>query len=511
MMHIDELEILAGWLRQGQEAAVATVISTWGSAPRPIGSLLVIRADGVFEGSVSGGCVEAAVIEQALAAIGDGRTRDLSFGVSNETAFSLGLACGGTIRVHIDPCTPVGALDHALRLRAARKPFTRMFALDTPGWSLREDAEETGRLDGDVFHHVIAPQPRLIIFGAVHIAQFLASIADMAGYEVIVVDPRQAYATAERFAGIRLLAAWPAEALAELAPDYRTAIVLLTHDVKLDDPALAGALATPAFYIAALGSRRTHAARRERLAAAGFDEAALKRIHGPAGIAIGALSPAEIAVSIMAELTAAYRGRTLDADAHLTNPRRVGPRVSAIVLAAGLSSRMAPRNKLLLDHGGQTMIRKVVETITSAGPHEVIVVTGHMSQDITEALAGTNVRFVHNHDYSNGMGSSIAFGVRAVMPGSDAVLVCLGDMPDISPATIQALFAAYDPAGNVAICVPAYQGISGHPVLFDRMFLSSLGRLEGDSGAKSLLAAWADRVREVDTDDAGILLDIDHL
>lgn len=162
--------------------------------------------------------------------------------------------------------------------------------------------------DGDVFLNVFNPPLRMIIVGAVHIAQALAPMAAMTGYEVTIVDPRQAWATPERFPDIRILDAWPDEALAELKPDHRTAIVTLTHDPKLDDPALQAALSSDAFYIGSLGSRGTHAKRIQRLETAGFDESRHSRIHGPVGLNIGAKSPAEIAVSIMGQVTAALRG-----------------------------------------------------------------------------------------------------------------------------------------------------------------------------------------------------------
>lgn len=173
-----------------------------------------------------------------------------------------------------------------------------------------EDRSQEAVVDNrHLFIHVQLPPPRLIIVGAVHISQALVPMARLAGYEVIVVDPRQAFASAERFPDMELRHDWPDEALAALTPDARTAVVTLTHDPKLDDPALAGALRSECFYIGALGSKKTHAARLERLRSQGFDEAALARIHGPAGLDIGAKSPAEIAISVLAQLTAARRGR----------------------------------------------------------------------------------------------------------------------------------------------------------------------------------------------------------
>jgi xanthine dehydrogenase accessory factor len=172
------------------------------------------------------------------------------------------------------------------------------------------DRSEEITLDGkDCFVQVHNPTPRLIIIGAVHISQALAPMAAMAGYEVTVVDPRRSFATNERFPGVTLDGAWPDEAMEKLKPDIRTAVVTLTHDPKLDDPALSAALRSPAFYIGSLGSKKTHAARVGRLARAGFSESDIARIHGPAGLDIGAKSPAEIAVSVLAQLTAARRNR----------------------------------------------------------------------------------------------------------------------------------------------------------------------------------------------------------
>ena len=459
-----ELHILAGWLKQGHRGALATVTSTWGSAPRPVGSLLAVREDGEFEGSVSGGCVESAVIAASLEAIADGQSLNLSFGVSNEDAFAVGLACGGSIKIHVAPFQAQGAA------------FDDILARHAP------------------------EQPRLIIIGAVHIAQHLSEFAQRAGYDATIIDPRTAFATTGRFPNAALVTTWPDEALAALRPDANTAIVTLTHDPKLDDPALTAALASPAFYIAALGSRKTHAARRERLAAGGANAEALDRIEGPAGIAIGALSPAEIAISIMAGMTAARRrGDRL----------RQTLRLSAIVLAAGLSSRMAPRNKLLMPYEGASMITRAVSTVLTSQPREVIVVTGYQADEVRQALSGQPVRFVHNPAYADGMGSSLACGVRAVATDCDAVLVALGDMPDILPETIAQVKAAFDPRHYRSICLPVFAGQRGHPVLFDRMFFSALGQLDGDNGAKSVLSAWPDYIYEVTPEDPGVLLDID--
>ena len=187
------------------------------------------------------------------------------------------------------------------------------------------------------------------------------------------------------------------------------------------------------------------------------------------------------------------------------------PDVSAIVLAAGLSSRMAPQNKLLLDRGGMPLIRRAVLNLLAASPAETVVVTGHQADQVMKALAGLPVRLVHNPDYREGMGSSLACGARRVSPGAAAALVCLGDVPDISPPTIQRLIECWRSPNSPGICVPTFGGRQGHPVVFDRDFIPALAVLAGDTGAKALLQSHADRVQIVEVDDSGILLDVDTL
>lgn len=308
------------WHRSGRGAVIATVVETWGSAPRQAGSLLIVAGDGAMEGSVSGGCVEGAVVTEAAAALADGRPRLLEFGVSDETAFSVGLACGGRIRVLVDP---VGAslseslLAELVAARAARRPVALVADLEGPSRALsgaeahaaRFRADQSGiEPDGKTFVAIHNPPLRMIVVGAVHIAQALVPMARACGYDPVVVDPRGAFGSAARFPGEVILDDWPDEALARLAPDARTAVVTLTHDSKLDDPAIIATLQSDAFYLGCLGSGRTHAKRVERLVAAGCDASAIARIHAPVGLNLGARSPAEIAVSIMAEVTLALRG-----------------------------------------------------------------------------------------------------------------------------------------------------------------------------------------------------------
>lgn len=307
------------WIEAGKSVALATVIETWGSAPRRVGAQLVISGDGEMEGSVSGGCVEGAVVVEALDLLEDGGTRVLEYGVSDGDAFAVGLACGGNIRILVEPVGPGGMPESMLRdlvtARAARRPIAYEVALDGSDRSLSEDGHaDRFRMDrsglseaGDRFIAIHNPPLRLVVVGGVHIAQHLVGMAKGTGFDPIVVDPREAFGSQARFPEARVVNDWPDAALDDIGIDARTALVLLTHDPKLDDPALHVALRSSCFYIGALGSTRTHASRVARLEEAGCDAAQIARIHGPVGLNIGAAGPAEIAVSILAQMIQTLR------------------------------------------------------------------------------------------------------------------------------------------------------------------------------------------------------------
>jgi xanthine dehydrogenase accessory factor len=311
-------EIALDWHREGRGAALATVIQTWGSAPRPAGSQLAISGAGEIMGSVSGGCVEGAVVVEAQDALGDGAPRVLEFGVADEEAFAVGLACGGTIRVLVEPvgaAMPEDMLAAIVDARTERRALG--YGVHVESWERRlltpEDAPDRFRADragmeeGGEFITLFNPPLRMVVVGAVHIAQALLPMARLAGYDPLLIDPREAFGSAARFPGERILHDWPDEAMAAVGLDARTAVVTLTHDPKIDDPAIVAALGPGAFYLGCLGSTRTHAKRLDRLRAEGLDEAALARIHAPVGLDIGARSPAEIAVAVLAEITQALR------------------------------------------------------------------------------------------------------------------------------------------------------------------------------------------------------------
>ncbi|KPQ16636.1 MAG: xanthine dehydrogenase accessory factor [Rhodobacteraceae bacterium HLUCCO18] len=307
------------WHRAGLGAVLATVVETWGSAPRPVGSQLAISGEGHMAGSVSGGCVEGAVVVEAMEAVATGQPQMLEFGVSDDEAFAVGLACGGRIRVWLEPvggALPEAMLAQLVAARAARTPVAYVVNTQTgerrldgaAQWAERFRADRSGmEEDGATFVHVHNPPLRMIVVGAVHIAQALVPMARMAGYDVSLVDPRPAFAQETRFPDETVVEDWPDEALDGLAPDARTAVVTLTHDPKLDDPAILRALGSDIFYLGCLGSNRTHAKRVARLREAGVSEDAIARIHAPVGLDIGARGPAEIAVSILAEVTARLR------------------------------------------------------------------------------------------------------------------------------------------------------------------------------------------------------------
>ena len=296
----------AAW--KGEPLALATVVSTWGSAPRPRGSHMLVHGDGRFEGSVSGGCVENDIMETAAQVIAGAPSQVKRYGVADADAWEVGLPCGGEISVMVQPVSAEGfdpeLFDRIAAARAEGKSLTVTTDLAT-GHSDQRPLET-----GEVFVNRYDPPRRLLIVGAVQIAQGLAQLAAALGVETVVIDPRARFLTAERFPGVTLDDRWPDEAVAAYRPGPTTAVVTLSHDIKIDDPALVAALASDAGYVGALGSRKSHAARLERLAAAGVAPGDLARIDGPVGIDIGAIGPSEIALSIAAAMVGAWHGRT---------------------------------------------------------------------------------------------------------------------------------------------------------------------------------------------------------
>jgi xanthine dehydrogenase accessory factor len=329
---LPELEL---WEQRGERIAMATVISVRRSAPRPPGSKMAVNEVGEIAGSVSGGCVEGAVVDVAQRVLDGQPPRLLSFGIADADAWDVGLPCGGEIDVWVQMYEP-GGLE---RIARADGRATEVTVLEGPNAGTKMLVEPDGRRSGSLgapeldddaariaeeliwteeserrdalFFDVVAPPPRLILFGAVDVAAAVCRLARAAGWRPYVVDPRAAFATRTRFPEAEdVIAAWPREAFDKLGGiDAATSIAVLTHDPKLDDAALTIALRSPARFVGAMGSRRAHAARRERLLEAGFAEDELSRLAAPLGLDLGAINREETALSILAEIVAARHGR----------------------------------------------------------------------------------------------------------------------------------------------------------------------------------------------------------
>jgi len=336
----DILADLENWLSDDKPIAVATVIQTWGSAPRRAGSKMALTPDGKIAGSVSGGCVEGAVYEAGIEVLKSNQPQLLHFGVADETAWEVGLACGGSIDVFVKPLdlnffkslrSILDAEQSAVLVTVVRGPQELLgrellvrgdgyvtgalnnLSFDKQALDLATETLERGEsrcmiLDEnvEVFMEAILPPPTLIVVGGVHITIALMALAKTLGYRTVVIDPRSAFGNEERFPNVdQLIPLWPDEAFQKIPITRSTAIAMLTHDPKLDDPALKIALPSQAFYVGALGSKTTQTKRRQRLLDEGLRESELNRLYGPIGLKIGAGTPEEIAMSIMAEIVAA--------------------------------------------------------------------------------------------------------------------------------------------------------------------------------------------------------------
>jgi len=294
-----------------QPAALATVVATRSSAPRPVGSKLIVREDGSIEGSVSNGCVENDVVLAAQEVLAGGQPRLITYGITDEMAFGVGLPCGGEIDVFVEPY-PGEASDVSLTVVAGEGVGEKLHDPELEHAARRRGRSHVFELEGrTVFADVSVPPPRLFVYGATDTAQSLCAAAKLLGWRTVVADARQRFATPERLPSAdEVLVVWPDEALAHVAPDQATAIVVLTHDDKFDLPLVRGALATEAFYLGWLGSRRNQERRRGLLLEEGVAEEDLERVSGPAGLDLGAASAEETAVSILAEILAVRAGRS---------------------------------------------------------------------------------------------------------------------------------------------------------------------------------------------------------
>jgi xanthine dehydrogenase accessory factor len=306
------LSELQQWTRDGEEIALATVVETWGSSPRPLGSKMVVTKSGKMAGSVSNGCIEGAVFEEAQKVLQSGKPKIAAFGVADEVAFEVGLACGGHIEVFVEPLQPAHKqLIAMLERKAAATLRTNLATGEVSLTSGAPTGSELARRDGDWFVEPIRRPAHLVIVGAIHIAIPLHRLARLMGYRVTVIDARAKFATKERFPEAdELIVSWPDEAIAKLTLDNSTYVVILTHDPKFDLPALRSVLGKEVGYIGAIGSRKTNQNRFDALRAEGFTEEQLARVHGPIGMDLGGRGAEETALGILAEITATRFGGT---------------------------------------------------------------------------------------------------------------------------------------------------------------------------------------------------------
>ena len=304
------LRKIVEWRGAGRAAVLGTIVRTWGSAPRPVGSLVAIRDDGRIAGSVSGGCIEDDLIDKARRSILRLATpRLVRYGISAEEANRFGLPCGGTLELVLEPVTDHSLIDELLGRLHIGERVRRALDLQTGkvelGLAAGADHLSVDQWKMVTFH---GPTWRLLIIGAGQMTEYLATIAKTLDYEVSVCDPREEYADEWRVDGTRLLRTMPDDTVRDLRPDPHTAVVALTHDPKLDDLALIEALQSDAFYVGVIGSRKNQKARRERLLEFDVSPRQIDQLHGPVGLKNGARTPAEIAVAILAEMTAARYG-----------------------------------------------------------------------------------------------------------------------------------------------------------------------------------------------------------
>ncbi|TDV35832.1 xanthine dehydrogenase accessory factor [Paraburkholderia caballeronis] len=318
-VNLEVLKASIRWIDAGHRVLLVTVVKTWGSSPRPEGSMLVVRDDGVVAGSVSGGCIEDDLIDRVRRhGVVDQKPQPVRYGISADEAHRFGLPCGGTIELVLEPLADARGLAALCQRVEAGELVARTLDMTT-GVALLSAARTTDGVafDRRRFVTIHGPRYRLLVIGAGQLSRYLCQIAAGLDYQVTVCDPRDEYTDVWDVPGTRLVRTMPDDTVLDMKLDERCAVIALTHDPKLDDLALMEALKTPAFYVGALGSRRNNAARRERLKEFDLSEAELARLHGPAGIYIGSRTPPEIAVSILAEVTAAKNGVALPAMAQV--------------------------------------------------------------------------------------------------------------------------------------------------------------------------------------------------
>jgi xanthine dehydrogenase accessory factor len=325
---LNVLRQVAAWLEAGHKAVLGTVTRTWGSAPRPVGAVVAVRSDGLIAGSVSGGCIEDDLIEkvrQGALALAD-HAEVVRYGVGAEEAKRFGLPCGGTMELVLEPVTAKSRIPELLALLAAGKRVRRELDLKTAEVRLGPPADNDALVLTDtLLASTHGPRWRLLLIGAGQLTQYLARMAQALDYAVVICDPREEYPDEPDLVGVERVRTMPDDTVVAFKPDGHTAIIALTHDPKLDDLALMEALNTEAFYVGAIGSRVNQAKRKERLKEHfGVSDEQLARLHGPVGLAIGARTPPEIAISVLADMTAIRHRAKIGAVRAPSDPAQAG-------------------------------------------------------------------------------------------------------------------------------------------------------------------------------------------
>jgi xanthine dehydrogenase accessory factor len=307
---IEVLRSAEAWREAGHKVTLGTIVKTWGSAPRPVGALVVIRDDGQVVGSVSGGCVEDDLIAKVRArSVAQELPQLVTYGVTNEEATRWGLPCGGTLQIVLEPVTAKSALAALLDTISKQQLVRRRLEMDSGRVTLHPGQwQDALAFDGRMLDTVHGPRWRLILIGAGQLTHYLAEMARMLDYHVSVIDPREEYADVWSLPGVQLNRGMPDDVLRETNLDGHSAVIALTHDPKLDDMALMEALKSPAFYVGAIGSKKNNDARRKRLREFDLSGEEIARLRGPVGLYIGSKTPPEIAVAILAEMTAVRHG-----------------------------------------------------------------------------------------------------------------------------------------------------------------------------------------------------------
>jgi xanthine dehydrogenase accessory factor len=307
---IEVLRTAEAWRKAGQHVTLGTIVKTWGSAPRPVGALVAIREDGQVVGSVSGGCVEDDLIDKVRAkAAAPALPQLVTYGVTNEEATRWGLPCGGTLQVVLEPVTQASGLDELLATISRQQLVKRRLDMKSGRVTLQSGQwQDALEFDGNALVTVHGPRWRLVLIGAGQLTQYLAEMARMLDYHVAVIEPREEYASGWGVQGIALDRRMPDDVISAMNLDGHSAVVALTHDPKIDDLALMEALKSAAFYVGAIGSKKNNDARRKRLEEFDLSEGEIARLRGPVGLFIGSKTPPEIAVAILAEMTAVRHG-----------------------------------------------------------------------------------------------------------------------------------------------------------------------------------------------------------